>query len=69
MYTTNIIDNLHCKFRKIRKRKAVFSTDMALAKILYLVSQDATSKWTRRVRNWDLIRNELSILHDSPLTT
>ena len=69
MYTTNIIENLHRKFRKITKGKAVFSTDMALAKILYLVSQDAVSKWNRRVKNWDLIRNELSILHDSPLTT
>ena len=67
MYTTNLIENLNRQYRKMTKGKAIFPTDQSLLKMLYLVTQDATKKWTMRIRNWGQIINELSILHDSPL--
>lgn len=63
MYTTNMIENLNRQYRKVTKAKAIFPTDEALSKALYLATIDATKKWTSRVRNWDTIKNELLIKH------
>jgi putative transposase len=64
MYTTNIIENLNRQYRKVTKGKAVFPTDKALLKSLFLATRDATKKWTMRIRHWDQIKSELSILLD-----
>ncbi len=65
MYTTNIIENLNRHYRKVTKGKPIFPTDQSLMKMLYLATQNATKKWTSRQKNWDQIKNELSILRDS----
>jgi len=65
MYTTNVIENLNRQYRKVTKGKAIFPTDESLLKALYLATENATSKWTSRYKNWDQIKNELSILHDN----
>lgn len=65
MYTTNIIENLNRHYRKVTKGKPIFPTDQSLMKMLYLATMNATKKWTSRHRNWDLIKNELSILRDN----
>jgi len=65
MYTTNIIENLNRYYRKVTKGKPIFPTDQSLLKALYLATENATKKWTARQRGWDLIKNELSIMHDS----
>jgi len=66
MYTTNIIENLNRQYRKVTKGKPIFPTDLSLMKALFLATKNATKKWTARQRGWDLIKNELSIIHDSP---
>ena len=63
MYTTNIIENLNRQYRKVTKGKPIFPTDNALLKVLFLATKDTTKKWTARQRNWDIIKNELLILH------
>ena len=65
MYTTNIIENLNRQYRKVTKGKSIFPTDSSLLKALFLATKDATKKWTSRVKNWDQVKNELSILHDN----
>jgi transposase-like protein len=65
MYTTNNIENLNRQYRKVTKGKAIFPDDKSLLKALYLATMDHTQKWTTRQRNWDQIKNELSILHDN----
>lgn len=62
MYTTNIIENLNRQYRKVTKGKAVFPTDKALLKSLFLATEDATKKWSMRIRAWDQIKSELSIM-------
>jgi transposase-like protein len=37
MYTTNIIESFNSQLRKVTKSKRVFSSDMALIKLLFLV--------------------------------
>ncbi|XMB71876.1 IS256 family transposase [Mycoplasmatota bacterium WC30] len=65
MYTTNMIENLNRQYRKVTKAKTIFPTDSSLLKALYLATEQATKKWNSRFRNWDQIKNELSILHDN----
>lgn len=62
MYTTNAIESLNRSFRKYTKTKAVFPSDEALMKCLYLATQNIIKKWTGRYGNWDLILGELSIM-------
>ena len=67
IYTTNIIEGLHRRFRKVTKTKSIFPTDQALEKMLYLSSQNIMKKWTQRYRNWDSILNQLMILFEERL--
>lgn len=63
MYTTNVIENLNRQYRKVTKQRTIFPNDQALMKSLYLATIDAQKKWTMRLKGWDKIKNELSILH------
>jgi len=65
MYTTNIIENLNRHYRKVTKGKPIFPTDQSLMKMLYLATMNAIKKWSMRIRNWDQIKNELSIFRDN----
>ena len=65
MYTTNIIEGLHRQFRKVTKTKAVFPSDGALEKMLYLASINVMKKWTQRYHNWDQVLNQLLIIYGS----
>lgn len=51
MYTTNIIESLHRRFRKVTKTKTVFPSDQSLEKMLYLASQNVMKKWSRNYKN------------------
>lgn len=64
MYTTNIIESYHSQLRKITKSKRVFPSDNALLKLLYLVGQKATEKWSLPIRHWKTAFAQLSILYE-----
>jgi putative transposase len=61
IYTTNIIESYHRQLRKVTKGKSVFPTDESLMKMLYLITQDVTRKWTMRIPNWGGILSQLSV--------
>mgnify|MGYP000317328419 CR=1 FL=1 len=48
IYTTNSIENFNRQLRKVTKAKAIFPTDDALFKSLYLTMMDATKKMDRK---------------------
>jgi putative transposase len=58
IYTTNAIENLHRRFRKVTKNRAVFANDDALFKMLYLASRDVLKK-CEIVRDWPTIKNQI----------
>jgi putative transposase len=64
IYTTNVIESYHRQLRKVTKGKAVFPTDEALLKMLYLVTMDVLRKWTGRVQNWGQILLQLSVFFE-----
>lgn len=63
-YTTNVIESYHRQLRKVTKGKAMFPTDDALLKMLYLVAMDVLRKWTGRVQNWGHILLQLCVFFE-----
>lgn len=58
IYTTNVIENLNRRFRKVTKNRAVFTNDSALFKMLFLAARDVLKK-AEFVRNWPTIKNHI----------
>ena len=61
IYTTNSIENFNRQLRKVTKSRAIFPTDDALFKILYLAMCDITEKWTGAGWNWGQTLDQLCI--------
>jgi transposase-like protein len=62
IYTTNIVEGFHRQVRKVTKTKGAFTSDNALLKLVYLVVQKISEKWTMPVHNWTLTLSQLYIL-------
>jgi transposase-like protein len=58
IYTTNAIENLHRRFRKVTKNRAVFAHDDSLFKMLFLAGRDVLKK-SEFVRDWPTIINQI----------
>jgi transposase-like protein len=67
IYTTNPIEAFNRAVRKVTKTKTSFRTDDSLFKLLYLVSQNISEKWTMPIHNWSLIFQQLSVYFDGRL--
>lgn len=67
IYTTNAIEGFNNGVKRITKTKSSFPSDEALFKLLYLISQDITKKWTMPVPNWSLIINQFMIYFEKRL--
>jgi transposase-like protein len=67
IYTTNSIEGFNNGVKRITKTKSSFPSDEALFKLLYLVSQDITRKWTMPIPNWSLIFNQFLIYFEGRL--
>lgn len=63
IYTTNAVEALHRQFRKVTKNRAVFPTDEALTKLLFLAIKDISKKWTMPLRNWKEVITALLALY------
>ena len=61
IYTTNAIENFNRQLRKVTKNKAVFPSDDALIKMLYLAAMDITRKWTGKRKDWGKIHAQLEV--------
>ncbi len=61
IYTTNKVENLNRRMRKVTKNKGSFPTDDSLFKLLYLAVMDLSEKWTAPVDNWGLVIGQLRI--------
>lgn len=69
IYTTNVIENFHGRLRKVTKTKRLFSSDMALMKLLYLVQkQFVQDNWQTPMFAWRTIQSQLNIIFDDRIT-
>jgi len=68
MYTTNIIESVNSKFRKVTDARRVFPTDEAVLKSLYMAALDLEKKWVKPIRDWPVIYSQLAILFEDRLS-
>ena len=61
IYTTNPIEGLNRRLRKVTKTKGSFPSDDALFKLLYLVVMEISKKWTMPVQNWGQVVQQLGV--------
>jgi putative transposase len=67
IYTTNAIESLNSGYRRLNRVRSVFPAGSALLKALYLATFELTKKWTLPLRNWGIVRSELSIMYPDRL--
>ena len=67
IYTTNIIESFHRQLRKVTKTKGAFTSDDALMKLLYLVQDQVSNKWSRPLHNWNLTLTHLALYFEDRL--
>ncbi len=69
IYTTNVIENFHGRLRKVTKTKRLFSSDLALMKLLFLIQrQFVMDNWQRPMQAWRTIQSQLCIIFDERYT-
>lgn len=67
IYTTNAIESLNMTLRKVIKNRALFPSDDAVFKILYLALKNISKKWTMPIKNWSGAMNQFAILFENRL--
>lgn len=68
IYTNNPIESYHRQLRKHTKNKGVFPSDMAVKKLVYLLTKNIMDKWTLPMRGWPLVVQQLAIIFEERLT-
>lgn len=68
IYTTNIIESFHSQLRKVTKSKRVFSSDMSLFKLLYLVQQNLKANWDGPIHRWRQTSAQMMIVFEERMT-
>ena len=69
IYTTNTIEGYHRQIRKVTKNKGVFTSDMALLKLIYLATERIAQKWTMPLNNWSIAASQLKIIFGNRMKT
>lgn len=67
IYTTNAIESLNSTYKRLNSQRAVFPSDKALLKALYLATLQVTKKWTQPMRNWGKVYGEFSVMYEGRL--
>ena len=67
IYTTNAVESLNMRLRKVIKTRGSFPNEEAATKLLYLALERAARKWTRPVADWKAALNRFAILYEGRL--
>jgi transposase-like protein len=67
IYTTNTVEGFHRQIRRVTKTKGAFTSEMALMKLVYLVTRRIEKKWTSPLQNWGLTVQQLAIKFEGRL--
>lgn len=68
LYTTNAIESVNSRLRKIIKTRGHFPNDAAAAKLIWLALRNITATWTRPNTHWKAAMNQFAILYDVRFT-
>ena len=62
IYTTNAIESLNRSLRKVIKTKAVFPSEEAVLRQMYLAMNNISKKWGQPIKNWKAALSHFAIL-------
>jgi putative transposase len=68
IYTTNAIESVNARLRKIIKTRGHFPSDDAAAKLIWLALRNITADWGRAANNWKTAMNQFAILYADRFT-
>jgi putative transposase len=68
IYTTNAIESLNMRLRKIVKNRGHFPTDEAATKLLYLALRNIEKDWKMPPRTWKQAANQFAIMFGERFT-
>jgi len=63
IYTTNALESVHARLRKIIKTRGHFPNDEAATKLLWLALRNLTRQWTMPVRPWREAMTQFALLY------
>ena len=64
IYTTNAIESVNARVRKIIKTRGHFPSDEAATKLIWLALRNITADWGRAANNWKSAMNQFAILYE-----
>jgi putative transposase len=68
IYTTNAIESVHARLRKIIKSRGHFPSDEAASKLIWLALRNITADWSRATREWKSAMNQFAIIYEDRFT-
>ena len=68
IYTTNALESVHARLRKIIKTRGHFPNDEAATKLIWLALRNLTRRWTMPVRPWHEAMTQFAILYPERFT-
>ncbi len=68
LYTTNAIESVNARLRKIIKTRGHFPNDAAATKLLWLALRNITTTWARHDLHWKAAMNQFAILYGQRFT-
>ena len=63
IYTTNAIESVNARLRKIIKIRGHFPSDDAATKLIWLALRNITTDWERAAKDWKEAMNQFAILY------
>ena len=64
IYTTNAIESINARLRKIIKTRGHFPSDDAASKLIWLALRNITADWGRAAPDWKTAMNQFAILYE-----
>jgi putative transposase len=68
IYTTNAIESVNARLRKIIKTRGHFPSDDAATKLIWLALRNITADWGRAAKDWKDAMNQFAILYEDRFT-
>jgi putative transposase len=68
IYTTNAIESVNARLRKIIKTRGHFPTDEAASKLIWLALRNITADWGKAAHHWKEAMNQFAILYAERFT-
>jgi putative transposase len=68
IYTTNALESVHARLRKIIKTRGHFPNDEAATKLIWLALRNITATWQRGAIHWRAAMNQFAILYEGRFT-